>query len=291
MPFRGDTEELGSPSNGVYLGLLELLAKYDPFMAEHIQLHANKGRGHKNYLSSTIWEELIELMGFSVLSEIIARIKQSKYFSISLDSTPDDTHVDQLTVVFRYIEGLHPVERFLTFLPNKGHKADDIFNALRDFLRYQDIDILNCRCQSYDNASTMAGKYSGVQARVRDVNKKALFLPCAAHSINLVGNNAAQSMSSAVSFFYVMQSLYNFFTVSSHRCAVLQKWIDVVQRETKQKLYTPKPLSETRCSCKADASNALLLGYGAFTNALENIREESDTKPLVRAQVDGLLRR
>lgn len=39
----------------------------------------------------------------NVLNKIISRIKLSKYFSISLDSTPDEGHIDQLTLVFRYI--------------------------------------------------------------------------------------------------------------------------------------------------------------------------------------------
>ena len=37
------------PNNGNYLGILELIAKYDAFLAEHIRKHANKGSGHVNY--------------------------------------------------------------------------------------------------------------------------------------------------------------------------------------------------------------------------------------------------
>ena len=39
-------EKIGSHYIGNYLSLLELLAKFDPFMAEHIKAHANKGKGH-----------------------------------------------------------------------------------------------------------------------------------------------------------------------------------------------------------------------------------------------------
>ena len=35
--FRGDNEIIGSPHNGNYLGTLELLSKFDPFLEEHIQ--------------------------------------------------------------------------------------------------------------------------------------------------------------------------------------------------------------------------------------------------------------
>ena len=104
-----------------------------------------------------------------------------------MDSTPDETHVDQLTLIFRYMEARSPVERFLTFIPNAGHKAQDMFNAFMTFLEFHGIDIKDCRGQSYDNANAMSGKYSGLQARVKERNPKTAWIPCAGHSLNLFG--------------------------------------------------------------------------------------------------------
>jgi len=104
LALRGDAESIGSPHNGNYLEMLELLAEYDDFLMQHIQNHANRGSVHTNYLSSTICKELVRLMGNQVLSEIISRIKLSKYYSVTLDSTADNGHVDQLTLIFRYME-------------------------------------------------------------------------------------------------------------------------------------------------------------------------------------------
>ena len=44
LAFRGSDEVVGSSRNGNYLGILELLAKFDPFLAQHINHNANKGR-------------------------------------------------------------------------------------------------------------------------------------------------------------------------------------------------------------------------------------------------------
>ena len=104
-----------------------------------------------------------------------------------MDSTTDVGHTDQLSLTVRYLENNEPIERFLTFMCNKGHKAQDIFNALKSFLKDHDIDIQDCRGQSYDNASIMTGQYNGVQALVNSENKLVLFVPCFAHSLNLVG--------------------------------------------------------------------------------------------------------
>ena len=66
---------------------------------QHIQIQANRDSGRTNYLSSTNRKELVRLMGNQVLSEIISRIKLSKYYSVTLDSTADIGHVDQLTLI------------------------------------------------------------------------------------------------------------------------------------------------------------------------------------------------
>lgn len=139
LAFRGDDELIGSPRNGNYLGILELIAQYDDFLAQHIQTQGNRGSGHTNYLSSTIMEELINVMGKKVNDETISRVKSSKYYSVSLDSTADESHVDQLTLVLRYIENDAPAERFVTFMGNKGHKAREMFDALMEFLTEHDL--------------------------------------------------------------------------------------------------------------------------------------------------------
>jgi len=63
LAFRGDNETIGSANNGNYLGLMELVAEYDDFLKQHMEKHGNRGSGHTSYLSTTISEEFIELMG------------------------------------------------------------------------------------------------------------------------------------------------------------------------------------------------------------------------------------
>lgn len=126
LAFRGSDEIVGSPHNGNYLGILELIAKFDAFMAQHIQSHANKGKGHTSYLSKTTCEEFIHLIASSILDQIICEIKRCKYYSVSLDSTPDVSHVDQLTLIVRYVLPSGPVERFVKFLGMQGHTAEQL---------------------------------------------------------------------------------------------------------------------------------------------------------------------
>lgn len=73
IPFRGDDQTIGSQHNGNFLGILELISQFDPFLSTHLKDRVNKGSGRVNYLSSTIFEELIDLMGAKLLDEITSR--------------------------------------------------------------------------------------------------------------------------------------------------------------------------------------------------------------------------
>lgn len=106
--------------------ILELIAEYDSFLSKHTKNNGNCGKGNTNYLLSTIREEIVELIGKKVFNEIITRIKKSMYYSISLDSTPDAGHVDQLTSISRYLEDYNPVEKFVTYMPNQSFKEYEI---------------------------------------------------------------------------------------------------------------------------------------------------------------------
>ena len=65
--------------------------------------------------------------------------------------------------------------------------------------RFDGLDIMICRSQGNDNASIMAGIHGGLQARIKDVNKKALFNGCGSHSLNLCGQHSFAENASCVS--------------------------------------------------------------------------------------------
>src|ERR1043165_9545573 len=92
--IRGDHEVFASANNGSYMGVIESLAKFDPFLCQHLQRYGGAGRGVTSYLSKTVCEKLIVLMEKKVEDIIIQQIKEAKYYSISVDSTPDLSHVE-----------------------------------------------------------------------------------------------------------------------------------------------------------------------------------------------------
>ena len=115
-----------------------------------------------------------------------------------------------MTLVVRYVEGIHPVERFLTLIPNYGHTVKQIITALVKYLKDLVIYIENCRDQSYDNAPNMSGKYQGIQAFILKMNPYAVFVSWCAHSLNLVGKTAVNTFPAAADFFEFVQQLFVF---------------------------------------------------------------------------------
>uniref|UniRef100_A0A182JTC3 DUF4371 domain-containing protein n=1 Tax=Anopheles christyi TaxID=43041 RepID=A0A182JTC3_9DIPT len=130
-----------------------------------------------NYLSTTTWhnicDEFLEIISDSIKNRIVEDVKAAKYYSIKVDTTPDIARIDLLTFIIRYVASYE--QEVLDNLDNLG------------------LNISNWRGQSLDNASNMSGKYSGLQARIKQHSANALFIPCANHSPNLVANFVAEN--------------------------------------------------------------------------------------------------
>ncbi|XP_013782579.1 zinc finger MYM-type protein 1-like [Limulus polyphemus] len=221
-------------------------------------------------------------MAKQLLMEIVSEIKQAKYFSISVDSTPD---INQLTFIVRYV-GSHgrPIKRFINFVEVHSHKAENLANVVKDVITEDlSLDISNLRGQSYDNASNMAGAYSGLQARIKELNELVHFVPCTAHSLNLVGVSSVDSCLDAITFFNFLQNLYTFFSSSTH------KWDCLVQAIEKGGLVV-KCLSNTRWSARADAVKAVRNHYCEIMNSLLKISKDRTQIMTTRAEAGGLIK-
>ncbi|XP_026827644.1 uncharacterized protein LOC113562408 [Ooceraea biroi] len=103
MAFRGTSNKLYTPNNGKFLGLVQLVDKFDPIMQEHLKL-AMAGDISNHYCGKDIQNELIDQMGGKVKSEIVSRTKNFKYYSIIADCTPDISHIEQLSLTIRFAD-------------------------------------------------------------------------------------------------------------------------------------------------------------------------------------------
>lgn len=248
---------------GNFIELLKLISKYDPVMREHFVAIRDS---NISYLSPEIQNEFISLLGSHVKKSILQDIRQAKYFSVILDTTPDISHTDQMSEIIRYVkiekDEVEVIESFIDFLPVHGSKtAANLTNVILEKLKTDDLDFNDCRGQGYDNAATMAGEHSGVQKRLLSVNPKAVFVPCNNHSLNLAGVHSASATTSSVRFFATVEEVYRFFNSSTLRWDVLQKHIS-------SSVHRP---SDTRWSANQQSVNVLAINYEQILQALEDL--------------------
>ena len=169
--LRGHRGDFSSRNQGNFLETLKLLTKYNAVIKEYISIIQLSSKCMTTYLSPTIQNELIELLGKKVKHLILEGIKAAKHFSILLDNTPDVSHIDQMALIVRYVKvdsnEVQIKESFLNFFPLRKKNADEITKSILDELQQNGLDIMMCRGQAYDNVSTMAGICSGVQCRIK----------------------------------------------------------------------------------------------------------------------------
>ena len=108
-------------------------------------------------------------------------------------------------------------------------------------------DIQNCRGQAYGDAAVMAGQHTRVHIRIKETTKNADFVTCTNHSLNLVVHVASVGVDLIVTFFGCVESLFVFFSSSTHR------W-DVLTSVTGQSV---KLITETRWGAWGEAVSVL----------------------------------
>jgi len=130
----------------------------------------------------------------------------------------------------------------------------------------------------------MAEKYTGLQARIKNIAPAAEYLLCAAYSLNLVGVHAVESCNNAVKYFNIIQTLYNFFSISTHRS---HRWDRLNQSLKSKGMLSLKSSSQTRWS--ANATKALTLGYSEITKILFEMSNDMNKKANSRNEAKHIL--
>ncbi|XP_065684007.1 zinc finger MYM-type protein 1-like [Hydra vulgaris] len=170
LAFRGSTEHLFQPNNGNFLKLVELLSEFDPVMEEHIRrVQRESDKWSVTYLSNNIQDELINLMGNSILRKIVEITKIAKYFSIIADFTPDVSHYEQLSltirvVTFNSIQNKYEIaEFFIGFFEASDSTGEGLAKLILTHLEKLGFELKWLRGQGYDNGANMKGVRKGVQ--------------------------------------------------------------------------------------------------------------------------------
>ena len=215
----------------------------------------------------------------------IDRVKNSKYYGMMFDTTPDVSHNEQMSPVLRFVDVDNETktavikEVFIDFIEIHEKSAESIAKEITSKLEQDNLDLNDCRGQTYDNAATMSGKVFGVQKLISQKNPKAKFVNCDNHSLNLVGVHAASEHVFAVSFFGVLDSLYNIFSSSTMRWEKLKEAAGAAVKRS----------SDTRWSARRDAVHAVKAKLDDIAKLLEDVASNTSASIDTRSDASCLL--
>ncbi|QQP39921.1 Uncharacterized protein FKW44_013792, partial [Caligus rogercresseyi] len=103
------------------------------------------------------------------------------------------------------------------------------------------------------------------------------FVPCGAHTLNLVVADAAKSSPDALGYFGHLTKLFKLFSASTHRWDVLLKYVKI----------TLKSWAETRWESRIKSIEAVRYQAGQVREALLEVRETT-ADPVVRVEAQSL---
>ena len=117
-------------------------------------------------------------------------MKKDKFYSVMADEVSSH-NVEHMPICLRFVDESVEIMQggvylfLISFLKLERVRAVDIANAI-NCLEGMGLSLNELRGQGYDGASTMSGEKTGVQARIRERQPKALYTHCAGHSLNLI---------------------------------------------------------------------------------------------------------
>ena len=180
----------GNPGNDNFTQLLMLLGSKDPTITSLLD------RTRLKYTHNDIQNELLDLMARHVLREKLTEIRQNHFFTIMADEYTDISNKEQLSLCLRTVSNdLEVQEDFFGFYQLNNIRSDTIVHAIKDILLRLNLSLQNCRGQTYDGASNMMGKTSGVVTQIQSLQPKAIITHCHGHSLSLAVKDLTSSCS------------------------------------------------------------------------------------------------
>lgn len=266
---RGHRESEASDNCGNFLEMLQLIASHDEIVRKRMEF----GPDNAKYTHHSIQNALLDIMASLVMKDIRDEVNQSLFFGIICDESKDLSKKEQISVVLRYIFDNAIHEEFIGFTCAESLNAESLSQYIRDRLVTVGVDIKSCVGQSYDGASVMSGRLSGVQARIREVAPLAIYVHCYAHRLNLVIVDSCKSSRYASEFFSLIQRLYVFVSGSY----VHAKWLSLQSKAYPgDRPLELKALSDTRWAAQIAACHAVRSRLTVVLELLEEITEESN---------------
>ncbi|ODM87805.1 Zinc finger MYM-type protein 1 [Orchesella cincta] len=174
LPLRGSDKDSGN-----FISLLKLRASDISELQSWLQRP-------RSFTSGEIQNEILEIIAHSILRKIRGFIQDAKLYSIVVDETSDCSVKEQVSLSVRIASNnLEVEEYFLGHYATESTTGECLTKVILDSLQRFGLSLENLRGQCFDGAANMSGCFRGVQARIKSLQPKALYVHCFNHGLNL----------------------------------------------------------------------------------------------------------
>ena len=214
--------------------------------------------------------ELIEILGLSVLRTLLKRMKEISgpaWFSIIADEAIDVVNTEQINLLICWVSDnyeAHEDPIGLFRLPNT--KAETLFKVIKDLLIRCDLPLSLCRGQEYDGAANMQGRRTGLAMRILSEQPAAIPVHCCAHSLNLCLQDAGRKLVCLRNALEICKGIINLIRFSPKRLHLFSSTI-----QANSSGVALKPRCPTRWTARTGAINAILKDYALLMETMEEI--------------------
>ncbi|CAG7731398.1 unnamed protein product [Allacma fusca] len=140
----------------------------------------------KSFTFPPIQNEILKIVSHAILRNKIKEIKTNQIFSLIINVTTDVSVKEQVSFCVRTVNDDPEIkEDFLGLYNTSSTNADSLAALILDVFKRFDLELSSVRGQCYDGASNMSGKLTGVSTQIQEMEKRAIYVHCYAHSLNL----------------------------------------------------------------------------------------------------------
>ena len=208
-------------------------------------------------------------MSNAIIRKIISSIRSAIHFAVIADESTDMSGKQQLSISLRWVGTAFDVHEDFIGLYEMDHGADakNITKMITDVLLRLGLPMSNLRGQGYDGASVMSGSINGVSTQIKAMERRALYIHCCAHSLNLALQDATRSCTLIRDALDFVRELVYFVKASPLRSRVFDEIKASNPDESKSSGL--RPLCPTRWTVRTKAIQSILNNYQTLMDTLE----------------------
>ena len=208
--------------------------------------------------------------------EYLGSILRKRKFSVMIDETTDVSVTQILAIVARYHHEQKVSDILLAVVEVEDGKAEGLFRHFTDVLDKMDIPIKNVIGFGGDNCSTMMGRHSGFQARLKEKNPNLFVQGCVCHSLALAANAASKVLPSWLE--KLLKDIGTFFKKSAKRTREFK----LIQEAVNAPSHRILKLSTTRWLSRSNVIARILEQWDAlklfFSSEIKSGSTEKDDR-------------